>query len=187
MSTEIPRLEFEELSAELQDVFRARVERLGYLGEFFKVMSHAPDTMAGFYRITESLKEVLPDNFTEIVSLALSSRLGNRYEQYQNERLSRRLGFSDDWIAEAITPNDGADSVFDAEEKAVQRFAIAVMERSGQGVAAERDALVRAIGPERTVGVMWLIGRTVTHALISNTLELEAPVASIFEAETEKT
>ncbi len=35
MSADIPRLEFEELTPALQDVFRARVERLGYLGEFF--------------------------------------------------------------------------------------------------------------------------------------------------------
>ena len=180
MSADIPRLEFEELTPELRDVFRARVERLGYLGEFFKVMSHAPETMGAFNTITESLKQVLPDNFTEIVSLSLSSRLGNRYEQYQNERLSQKLGFADQWIAEALNPNDGADSVFDAEEKAVQAFAIAVMERKGQGVEAERDAIIDAIGPQMTVAVMWLIGRTVTHALISNTLELEAPVASIF-------
>ncbi len=184
MSADIPRLEFEELTPELQDVFRARVERLGYLGEFFKVMAHAPETMGGFHTITESLKQVLPDNFTEIVSLSLSSRLGNRYEQYQNERLSQKLGFSDQWIAEALNPSDGPDSVFSAEEKAVQAFAIAVMERKGQGVEAERDAVVTAIGPQQTVAIMWLVGRTVTHALISNTLELQAPVTSIFGQQT---
>ena len=180
MSAEIPRLEFEDLTPALQDVFRARVERLGYLGEFFKVMSHAPETMGGFYTITESLKQVLPDNFTEIVSLALSSRLGNRYEQYQNERLSRRLGFSDDWIREALNPVDGAASSFTPEEKAVQAFAIAMMERHGQDVDAELDAVLEATGPEKTVGVMWLVGRTVTHAMISNTLTLDPPVESLF-------
>lgn len=180
MSARIPRIEFEDLDPALKEVFRPRVERLGYLGEFFKVMSHAPDTMGGFYTITDSLKKILPDNFTEIVSLSLSSRLGNRYEQYQNERLSRKLGFSDDWIAEALVPREGNASTFTPEEKAVQRFAIAVMEKKGQGVDAERDALITAIGPEKTVAVMWLIGRTVTHALISNTLGLEPPVASIF-------
>jgi hypothetical protein len=143
-------------------------------------MSHAPETMGGFSTITESLKSALPDNFTEIVSLSLSSRLGNLYEQYQNEQLSRKLDFSDDWISEAITPRDGADSTFSPEEKAVQAFAIAVMEGKGQGVEAELDAVISAIGPEQTVAVMWLIGRTVTHALISNTLKLEAPVKSIF-------
>ena len=183
MSADIPRLEFEELTPALKDVFRARVERLGYLGEFFKVMSHAPETMGGFYTITESLKQVLPDNFTEIVSLTLSSKLGNRYEQYQHEHLARRLGFSDDWIREALTPAVGDDGAFGADEKAVQAFAIAMMERRGQGVDAEFAAVIGAIGPELTVGVMWLVGRTVTHAMISNTLKLEVPVASIFDEE----
>ena len=183
MSAEIPRLEYEQLTPALQDVFRARVERLGYLGEFFKVMSHAPETMGGFHTITESLKQVLPDNFTEIVSLALSSRLGNRYEQYQNERLSRRLGFSDDWISEALVPVDGDASVFEPDEKAVQAFAIAVMESHGRGVEGALEAVIGAIGPEQTVAVMWLIGRTVTHAMISNTLKLEPPVDSIFDQE----
>lgn len=180
MSDSIPRLEYESLNDELKEAFGPRVERLGYLGEFFRVMSHAPDTMAGFYRITESLKTELPDNFTEIVSLSLSSRLGNLYEQYQNERLSRKLGFDDDWIREAIVPREGPESVFTDEEKAVQKFALAVLDRMGRGVEAERDSLVGVIGPRRTVAVMWLIGRTVTHALISNTLNLAPPVASLF-------
>ena len=74
--------------------------------------------------------------------------------------------------------------MFGADEIAVQAFAIAVRERRGQGVQKELDAVIGAIGPEQTVAVMWLIGRTVTHALISNTLKLEPPVASIFEEET---
>lgn len=186
MSDRIPRIDYEDLEPNLKEVFRPRVERLGYLGEFFKVMSHAPETMGGFYTITESLKKELPDNYTEIVSLSLSSRLGNLYEQYQNERLSRKLGFSDAWIAEAITPKKDADSTFSAEEKAVQRFAIAVMEHKGQGVDRELDDIITAIGPEKTVAVMWLIGRTVTHALISNTLRLDPPVGSIFDETAEK-
>jgi hypothetical protein len=181
MSHLISRLDFEAIDPALKEMFRPRVERLGYLGEFFRAMSHTPGPMANFHALTESLKKALPDNFTEIVSLALSSRLGNRYEQYQNERLSRKLGFSDDWIAEAITPGSGRDGVLTPAEKAVQNFAIAVMEKKGHGVERELEAAVEAIGPEKTVAVMWLIGRTVTHALISNALRLEPPVSSIFD------
>jgi hypothetical protein len=181
MSDKLPRIEFEDIEPKLKELFRPRVERLGYLGEFFRVMSATPETMTGFFTITESLKKVLPDNLTEIISLSLSSRLGNLYEQYQNERLSLKLGLSKEWVAEAITPKSGADSIFSAEEKAVQAFAIAVMENKGQGVEAELDAVIAAIGAEKTVGVMWLITRTVSHALISNTLKLKPPVTSIFE------
>ncbi len=181
MSARIPRLEFEELSPALQDVFRARVERLGYLGEFFKVMGHAPETLGGFYTITESIKTVLPDNLIEVVSLSLSSKLGNLYEQYQNERLSLKLGLSEDWVAEALAPRNGADSTFSPEEKAVQAYAIKVVDSMGRDVDKELDDLITAIGPEKTVGVMWLVGRTVTHAMISNTLKLAPPVTSIFD------
>lgn len=183
MTDMVPRIEFEDLAPELKDMFRARVERLGYLGEFFKCMSHQPQPMAGFATITDGLKAALPDNFTEIVSLSLSSRLGNLYEQFQNEQLSRKLGFSDQWIRQCMTPVSGADSVFDAEEGAVQDFAIAVGARMGKDVTDEFEALVSAIGPERAIAILWLIGRTVTHALISNSLKLDPPVKSIFQGE----
>lgn len=174
----VPRIEFEDLDPKLKELFRPRVERLGYLGEFFKVMSAQPEPMLGFFTITESLKKALPDNFTEIVSLAISSRLGNLYEQYQNEQLSRKLGFSDAWIAEAMTPKQGG--VFTKEEKAVQAYAIAACERMGRDAEAEFDALVAAIGAEKAIAVLWLATRTISHAVISNTLKLASPVKSIF-------
>ena len=176
----VPRIEFEDIEPELKELFRPRVERLGYLGEFFRVMSAVPKTMIGFFTITESLKTALPDNYTEIVSLALSSRLGNLYEQYQNEQLSRKLGFSDAWISEALEPKSGPDSVFKPDEKAVQDFAIAAGMSIGRDDQAEFEALVKAIGSEKAIAVMWLVTRTVSHALISNTLRLASPVKSIF-------
>lgn len=176
----VPRIEFEDIEPELKELFRPRVERLGYLGEFFRVMSAQPKTMIGFFTITESLKTALPDNYTEIVSLALSSRLGNLYEQYQNEQLSRKLGFSDAWIREALEPKSGPGSVFKPDEKAVQDFAIAAGQSIGRDNQAEFEALVKAIGSEKAIAVLWLVTRTVSHALISNTLRLAAPVKSIF-------
>ena len=176
----VPRIEFEDIEPELKELFRPRVERLGYLGEFFRVMSAQPKTMIGFFTITESLKTAIPDNYTEIVSLALSSRLGNLYEQYQNEQLSRKLGFSDAWIKEALEPKSGPASVFKPDEKAVQDFAIAAGMSNGRNNQAEFEALVKVIGSEKAIAVLWLVTRTVSHALISNTLQLASPVKSIF-------
>lgn len=176
----VPRIEYEDIEPELKELFRPRVERLGYLGEFFRVMSAQPKTMIGFFTITESLKTALPDNYTEIVSLALSSRYGNLYEQYQNEQLSRKLGFSDAWIREALEPKTGPDSVFKPDEKAVQAFAIAAGMTIGRDNQAEFETLVEAIGSEKAIAVLWLVTRTVSHALISNTLKLASPVKSIF-------
>lgn len=175
----VPRIAFEDIEPKLKELFRPRVERLGYLGEFFRVMSAQPETMLGYFTITESLKKALPDNFTEIISLSISSRLGNLYEQYQNEQLSRKLGFSDEWIREALE-GQGATQLFDAKEKAVQDYAIAAAMRSGQNVEKEFEALVQAVGPEQAIAVVWLVIRTISHAVISNTLQLAAPVKSIF-------
>ncbi|MFN4283194.1 MAG: hypothetical protein ACK4NA_11195 [Alphaproteobacteria bacterium] len=175
----VPRIEFEDIEPKLRELFRPRVERLGYLGEFFRVMSAQPETMFGYFTITESLKKALPDNFTEIVSLSISSRLGNLYEQHQNEQLSRKLGFSDEWIREALE-GQGATNLFDDKEKAVQAYAIAAAQRSGRDVEAEFEALVKAVGPEQAIAVVWLVIRTVSHAIISNTLQLASPVKSIF-------
>jgi hypothetical protein len=177
----VPRIEYEDIEPSLKELYRPRVERLGYLGEFFKVMSACPETMKGFFTITESLKKELPDNLSQLVSVALSSRLGNRYEQYQNERLSLKLGLSEDWVRSALNPVDDPASVLTAEEKAVQRYAIAAGQGLGRGVEEEFKALVAAVGPRKAIAVMWLVARTISHALISNTLHLAAPVTSIFE------
>ncbi len=58
----VPRIEFEDIEPTLKELFRPRVERLGYLGEFFRVMSAQPEAMKGFFAITEGLKTALPDN-----------------------------------------------------------------------------------------------------------------------------
>jgi hypothetical protein len=94
--------------------------------------------------------------------------------------LSRKLGFSDAWIAEALEPKHGPDSVFKPDEKAVQAFAIAAGLSVGRDNQAEFEALVKAVGPEKAIAVLWLVTRTVSHALISNTLKLASPVKSIF-------
>ncbi|HET9149538.1 MAG TPA: hypothetical protein VFO61_03570 [Alphaproteobacteria bacterium] len=181
MTDLLPRIEYENLEPGLKELFRPRVERLGYLGEFFRAMSACPETMKGFYAITESLKKELPDNFGQIVSVALSSRLGNRYEQYQNERLSLKLGLSKEWVRSALGPIDDPASVFTPEEKAVQAFAVAAGQSLGRGVDHEFKTLVERVGERKAAAVLWLVGRTITHALISNTLHLAPPVTSIFD------
>jgi hypothetical protein len=62
MTDLVPRIEYQDIELGLKELYRPRVERLGYLGEFFKVMSACPETMKGFFTITESLKKELPEN-----------------------------------------------------------------------------------------------------------------------------
>ena len=181
MSDRIARLKFDALAPRVQEVLRARVERLGYLGEFFQCAGAQPDILAPFMEMTEALKKALPDRLTETGALTVATLMDNRYELHQHERLSRKLGFGDDWVAavERVSPDDAA-ALSDAE-RAVQRLVIAMVKRRGKGVAAELDAVIDAIGPEQAIAVMFLVGRYITHAMIVNGLELAPPVPSIFE------
>ena len=162
MSDRIARLDFDALAPRVQDVLRSRVERLGYLGEFFKCAGAQPDVLAPFMEMTEALKKALPDRLTETGALTIATLLDNRYELHQHERLAKKLGFGEEWVAavEQLSPQD-APCLSDAE-RAVQRFVV-------------------AIGPEQTIAVMFLVGRYITHAMIVNGLELAPPVPSIFE------
>ena len=60
----IQRLGLDSLPGSLRALLRSRVERLGYLGEFFQVAGHQPDALAGFVTLTEALKDALPANVT---------------------------------------------------------------------------------------------------------------------------
>jgi hypothetical protein len=180
MSSAIKRLEFDELAPPVRDVLAARVDRLGYLGEFFKCAGHQPDILAPFMEMTEALKKALPDRLTETGALTVAMLMSNDYERHQHERLSQKLGFGESWIeaVEKIAPDTTAQ--MSAQERSVQRLIIAVVERRGQNVAAELEELIDAIGPEQSIAVLFLIGRYITHALIVNALDLAPPVPSIF-------
>lgn len=184
MSSMIQRLEFDDLQPSVQEVLRARVERLGYLGEFFKCAGHQPDILTPFMKMTEALKKALPDRLTELGALSVASLMGNDYERHQHERLSKKLGFPLDWIAavERVSP-DTAEEISDAE-KAVQRLIIATVRQQGKDVRLLLEAAVDAIGSEQAIAILFLVGRYVTHALIVNALELAPPVPSIFAQET---
>lgn len=184
MSEAIRRLEFDELAPDVQKVLEARVKRLGYLGEFFKCAGNQPDILAPFMEMTDALKKALPDRLTETGALTVATVMANDYERHQHERLSRKLGFSESWVAavEQISP-DTAPELSEAE-RAVQRLLLAMMERRGQRVQGELDAVIAQIGAEQAIAVMFLVGRYITHALIVNGLGLAPPVPSIFAGET---
>ena len=180
MSERIKRLEFDELTPATQEVLRARVDRLGYLGEFFKCTGHQGDILVPFMEMTEALKKALPDRLTETGALTVARFMENDYERHQHERLSRKLGFDEAWISavERLSPDDAAE-MSDAE-RAAQRLVLAMLRQRGKGVSAELEAAIDAIGPEGTIALLFLVGRYVTHAMIVNALGLQPPVPSIF-------
>jgi alkylhydroperoxidase family enzyme len=174
---EIRRLGFDELEPELQDALRAKVERLGYLGEFFAVGGHQPAATAAFQHFTESLKEALPPELTEVVALSIASALGNAYERVQHERLAASLGFPLEWIAAAV--GRGQTAALSKEARAARRLALAVLEGYGHGAAEDLAHAVDAVGEEHAVGLLLTLGRYVAHAVIANTLDLAAPVQGV--------
>ncbi|MDA8312235.1 MAG: carboxymuconolactone decarboxylase family protein [Actinomycetota bacterium] len=174
---QIRRLRFDELAPVLQDVLRAKVERLGYLGEFFAVGGHQPEATAAFQSFTEALKHALPAELTEVVALTVASVLGNGYEQSQHERLARTLGFSEGWIAAAVGRGD--PTALSARAGVARQLALAVVDRYGHEAAGELERAVDELGEEAAVGVLLTVGRYVAHALVANTLELVAPVEGV--------
>lgn len=173
----IRRLTFDELDPTLRAVLQPKVDRLGYLGEFFAVGGHQPAATARFQEFTEALKAALPAELTEAVALSIASALGNAYEQSQHERLAAALGFPVGWIEAAIGRGDPGE--LSAEARSARELALAVLADHGRGAAPALDDAVGVLGEERAVGVLLTIARYVAHAVVSNTLELEAPVRGV--------
>ena len=184
MSKKVPRLEMDQLAANVQETLAARVKRLGYLGEFFKCSGHNPDVLVSFMEMTEHLKHALPDRLTEVGSLTVAALMGNDYERNQHERLSEKLGFGRDWVATVnkLKPDAPGGPMSD-DERAVQKLAIAVVERRGHDVEPELEALIDRIGHTQAMAVLFLVGRYVMHAYVVNALNLAPPVPSIFAGE----
>jgi alkylhydroperoxidase family enzyme len=181
MSSRIPRLTFDELAPPLAVVLQARVKRLGYLGEFFRVAGHQPAALQGFVEFTEAAKAALEKRHVEVLALTVASHFGNRYELNQHERLAVRLGFGRDWVAaiEQLAP-DTAPLLSDTE-RLLQRFALLSVRSHGMEGQDHFDQLLDVIGKDAAVAALLVVSRYVAHAYMINVLQIEPPVPSIWE------
>lgn len=181
MPDRIERLELDQLPDDLRAALEPRVQRLGYLGEFFRCAAHQPAALRSFMRFTGDLKVALPDDLTEVVALTVAVTTGNDYERHQHERLCLRLGLDESWVRQVLVRrparSDGADPM-DRRQRTVQRLTVALLADHGRGAAAPLDRLVVDAGPAVAVAVMLLVGRYQAHALVVNALELAPPVPS---------
>ena len=177
----VPPLRFDELAPELRRRLQPKVDRLGYLGDFFAYAGHQPAALAAFIDFTESLKAGLPFRVTEVVALTVAARTRNTYERVQHERLALANGCDAAWVREVLACRPDDHGSLRPEERGVQRLALAALEGGGHGAGAPFAALVDLLGHEAAVGVLLTIGRYAAHALVANVLELEAPVASPIE------
>jgi alkylhydroperoxidase family enzyme len=177
----IARLELEQLEPGLRRRLAPRVERLGYLGEFFAVAGHQPAAASAFIELTEATKAALSTALAELVALTVAKAVGNAYELHQHERLAVRLGQSPEWVA-AVERLDPADERLAREEQIVAAYVLAALREHGHGTEQQLAAMVSAIGEADAVAVMLLTGRFVAHALVANGCGFAAPVPSIFAA-----
>ena len=177
----IPRVGFDDVDPALRDLLKPTVDRLGYFGEFFQVGAHVPGAIPAFMQYTGAVKAPLADAQNEVLALSVCAMLEADYERIQHERLSRKLGFTLDWIAAAESRPGSHLSALKADERALQALAQAMVTRQGLRCADEVKAVVNAIGAPKAVAALLQITRFVTIALLCNALELKLPVASVFD------
>ncbi|MCJ2187623.1 carboxymuconolactone decarboxylase family protein [Novosphingobium beihaiensis] len=177
----VDRIAFESLQEPLAGRLSPKVERLGYFGEFFQCTAHQPEALDAFMVFTEALQDALPKKLVEVVSLTVANWCRNSYERNQHERLSVRLGYGRDWVAAvgALRPED--QPLLSGDERLVQRTALSVLETQGHETAPLFARLVEVLGQQQAIAVLMLTGRYFVHASVVNTLQLAAPVPSIFE------
>jgi len=171
-------LQIEDLTPELQELLGPRVERLGYLGEFFQRAGHQPEALALFYRWTEALKTALPFRLTEVIALTIATRTGNEYERIQHERLSLKRGMTEDEVIAIEDGNAASCPTLSEEEVAAAALAHALLEDYGRGASPAVERLAGLIGEDGATGAMMMAARYIAHSALSNAWELTLPVSS---------
>lgn len=182
----IPRIDFEAFGPELRESLRPKVERLGYCGEIWQVGANMPRSMYFFCELTEALKEEMDQKIVELVALTVAGVMGNSYERNQHERLSDKLGYGRDWIAEVNRLQAEPGGALTDTECAIQKYVMAAIYRRGHDCQPLFKAVIEAVGPQQAAGISLSVGRCMMHAIFRNTLGLEPPVPSLFDDETAK-
>ncbi|MBS1677611.1 MAG: carboxymuconolactone decarboxylase family protein [Actinobacteria bacterium] len=179
--TRVPSAALQELPPALRERLAPRVDRLGYLGEFFVRSAPQPEALCHFIDWTEALKEALPFRMTEAVALTVSCRTGNSYERAQHERLALKHGMTAEEI-EAIESGNlaSAPGLSDAENAAAA-LARCVVESYGRGCEPAVIRLARLTDEATAVACLALAGRYLAHATMVNAWGLRPPVSSPFE------
>lgn len=180
LSDTIPKLAFDELPASIATLLESKYRRLGYLGEFFARTAHQEAALKAFIEFTDASKGSLTDDIVELIALTVATMKSVDYEKNQHERLSLKLGQTRAWVAdvEALAPDSGA--ALGDTQRIVQRFVIAAVNSDGRGVSDLLGAVVTSLGYKNAVAVLMVMARYTTHAIIVNSLDIQAPVASIF-------
>jgi hypothetical protein len=178
-----PRIPFADLPRELRSQLRPRVDRLGYLGEFFQVAAHQPKALGHFIGFTEMLKLALPSRLVEVVALTVAADSGNAYERVQHERLALSVGLEEHEVRALVDGDDLDPTTFVATEIAAAELARAVTRARGRSCREEFERLEAVAPPDVAVACLMLASRYLAHATMANTWDLKPPVQSPLAAE----
>lgn len=181
MTDSIPRLAFEQCAPEIQNMLQPVVDRLGYFGEFFQVAGHLPAALTSFMTYTGTVKTPLDLRQNEVLALSTCALAGGDYERIQHERLASSSGLDTNWISEVLGKSHPSPSLLSEEDVALRSLATAVVQRDGNDVSAEINAVAALIGPEKTVAVVLQITRFQMISTLNKMFRMTLPVPSIFE------
>jgi AhpD family alkylhydroperoxidase len=169
---------FADLAPELQQLLQPRVERLGYLGEFFRRAARQPEALAAFIVWTERLKDALPFRLTEAIALTVAARTGNDYERIQHERLALKRGMTREEIAALESGRTGSCPTLGEQEVAASALARCLLEDFGRGCEPALLHLGRLVGEPTAAGCLMLVARYLAHSTMVNAWRLRPPVES---------
>jgi alkylhydroperoxidase family enzyme len=181
LSDTIPKLSFDELPESIAALLEPKYRRLGYLGEFFARTAHQEAALKAFIEFTDAAKGALTDDVVELIALTVATMKDVDYEKNQHERLSLKLGLTREWVADVERLAPDSASELSATQRTVQCFVIAAVRNDGRGVSDLLGAVVASLGHENAVAVLMVMARYTSHAIIVNSLAIQAPVASIFD------
>lgn len=179
--TAVPPIGFDDLPDALSAALGPRVERLGYLGDFFQRTAHQPEALLAFHEFTEAGKRALGERLTELVALTVSTELRNDYERNQHERLSVRSGRGRAWVTAVERRRPEAADVFDDQERLAQAIVLAAVRHQDADVRELVDRYATRYGPPATIALLFVVGRYLAHAVVVSALGIDPPVPSIFE------
>ena len=116
----------------------------------YQSIGNNPEVLAGLRSFLGSLwtDSGLTDRERELVILAVTSEIGNRYEWHQHVNIARGVGIDDDAIAGIGT---GDLSALDADETSLVEYATAVVRREVDAVV--HDEIAARYDDETVVGI----------------------------------
>lgn len=173
----LDRVPLEAMDEELRELLRPRVERLGYLGDFFQFGAHQPQALAHFVRFTESLKDALPWRLVEIVALTVAAETANEYERVQHERLALRRGMGAHEIR-GLVSGETSPALFGEDELAVAELARCVVRSERKHCQRRFQRLLALTDQATAVAVLLTAARYLAHSAVATTWRLKAPVSS---------